>query len=419
MICNDCSRRDFIRIALGGTAAAGLANRFWLPSAAALPMAAKAKSVILLWLQGAPSQLDTFDPKPGSVTGGPTKAIDTAMGGVSFADSLPLLAKSADRFSLIRSLHSNDPNHDSARYLLHTGWRKNETVDHPHVGSLVSKELGVRKGGLPGCITFGGSNESGAGFLPYDYAPLIIEKVENPLEDLVLPKGVTLKRLRERELLLRAQNKSFKKNHQEEMVEAQQKAYDRALEMIRSSHLKAFDISKEKDRLKQAYGETPFGKACLMARRLVGAGVRFVEVTLADWDTHEDNFNRTRELCGQLDPAMSTLLKDLESRGMLDDTIVLCMGEFGRTPYINGNQGRDHFSRAFFAALAGGGIQPGRVVGKTNKHGTEITERPVSVADLYSTLYKQLGIDPEKKYKSKSDRPIQILEGGKPIRELL
>jgi arylsulfatase A-like enzyme len=287
------------------------------------------------------------------------------------------------------------------------------------MGSLVSKELGVRKGGLPGCITFGGSNESGAGFLPYEYAPLIIEKVEKPLEDLVLPKGVTLKRLRERELLLRAQNKSFRKDHQEEMVDAQQKAYDRALEMIRSSHLKAFDISKEKSRLRNAYGESPFGKACLMARRLVGAGVRFVEVTLADWDTHEDNFNRTRELCGQLDPAMSTLLRDLESRGMLDDTIVLCMGEFGRTPYINGNQGRDHFSRAFFAALAGGGIQPGRVIGKTNENGTEITERPVSVSDLYSTLYKQLGIDPDKKYKSKSDRPIQILEGGKPIRELL
>ncbi len=287
------------------------------------------------------------------------------------------------------------------------------------MGSLVSKELGVRRGGLPGCITFGGSNDSGAGFLPYEYAPLIIEKTEKPLEDIVLPKGITLERLKEREFLLKAQNKSFRKDHRDEMVEAQQKAYDRALEMVRSPHLKAFDISRENDRLRKAYGDTPFGKACLMARRLVGAGVRFVEVTLADWDTHQDNFNRTRELCDQLDPAMSTLLQDLDSRGMLDDTIVLCMGEFGRTPQINGNQGRDHFTRAFFAALVGGGIQPGRVIGKTNDDGTEVAERPVSVADLYATLYGQLGIDPEKKYTSKTDRPIRILEGGAPVRELL
>lgn len=419
MLCNDCSRRDFIRIALGGTAAAGLSSRFWLPSAVADPARARAKSVILLWLQGAPSQLDTFDPKPGRSTGGPVKAIETALRGVHFSDYLPRLAKNADRFSLIRSLHSNDPNHDTARYLLHTGWRKNETVDHPHMGSLVSKELGVRRGGLPGCITFGGSNDSGAGFLPHEYAPLIIEKIEKPLEDIVLPKGITLERLKEREFLLKAQNKSFRKDHRDEMVEAQQKAYDRALEMVRSPHLKAFDISRENDRLRKAYGDTPFGKACLMARRLVGAGVRFVEVTLADWDTHQDNFNRTRELCDQLDPAMSTLLQDMGSRGMLDDTIVLCMGEFGRTPQINNNQGRDHFTRAFFAALVGGGIQPGRVIGKTNDDGTEVAERPVSVADLYATLYRQLGIDPEKKYMSKTDRPVRILEGGAPVRELL
>jgi hypothetical protein len=415
--CSHCrpGRRDFIKIAFGTGAAAMLGG---LPAQAAT-RPATAKNVILLWMQGGPSQLDTFDPKPGTETGGPHKAIDTKTRGLVFSEHLPQLAKVSDQFSVIRTLFSKDPNHDTARYLLHTGYRTDPTVDHPHLGSLISKELGTKAEGLPGCITLGKDVGASSGYLPPETAPLLIEKIENPLEDLKLANGVTSFRLADREKLLWAQNQGFAAEHPEPRVESQHKAYERAFALMRSPNLKAFDISGEKDETKQLYGSSPFGRACLMARRLVESGVRFVEVTLADWDTHADNFNRTKALMGQLDPGMSGLLIDLSRRGLLDETLVICMGEFGRTPRINGGNGRDHWTRAFCAAMAGGGIAGGRVVGRTNALGLEAQERPVAVQDLFATIYGRLGVDPNKKYLSPTGRPVKILEGGEPIQEML
>ena len=418
--CTHCAtgRRDFIRLAVGGSAAGALAAKFMHPLAAADDRP-KAKSVILLWMHGGPSQLETFDPKPGAATGGPHKAIETKIRGARISEHLPRVAEVSDRFSIVRTLNSNDPNHDTARYLLHTGYRIDPTVEHPHLGSIIANELGTEAQGLPGCITVGKDINVGSGYLPPETAPLIVEKIEDPLEDLRLPKGVNRFRLSDREKLLRLQNRGFAGKHTGREVVAQQKAYDRAFALMRSPHLKAFDISKETDETRKMYGSGPFGKACLMARRLVEAGVRFVEVSLADWDTHDNNFDRSAALLRQLDPGMSGLLRDLDQRGLLDETLVIWMGEFGRTPRINGNQGRDHFVKNFCAALAGGGIAGGRVIGRTNDLGTGPVERPVSVQDLFSTVYGQLGVDTRKKYMTPARRPIRILEGGQPVKELL
>jgi uncharacterized protein (DUF1501 family) len=418
--CKHCSsgRRDFIKIAFGASAAAALSGKFLLPAYAATKPA-PAKSVILLWMQGGPSQLDTFDPKPGAETGGPHKAIETKTKGLFVSEHLPKLAQASDKFSVIRTLFSKDPNHDTARYLLHTGYRTDPTVDHPHLGSLLTQELGTKAEGLPGCITLGKDPGASSGYLPPELAPLLVEKIENPLEDLKLSKDVTSFRLADREKLLWAQNEGFAAEHTEARVESQKKAYERAFALMRSPHLKAFDVSDEKDETKKLYGSSAFGRACLMARRLVEAGVRFVEVTLADWDTHSDNFNRTKGLMDQLDPGMSGLLADLGRRNMLDETLVICMGEFGRTPKVNAGNGRDHWTRAFCAALAGGGLAGGRVVGRTNALGTEAQDRPVSVQDLFSTVYGQLGVDTARKYMSQTGRPVRILEGGEPVKEIL
>jgi uncharacterized protein (DUF1501 family) len=418
--CTHCGvgRRDFIKIAFGASAATALSGKFFLPAYAETKRA-KAKAVILLWMQGGPSQLDTFDPKPGAETGGPTKAVAARAKGLEIAESLGRVAQVSDKFSVVRTLFSKDPNHDTARYLLHTGYRTDPTVEHPHLGSLIAKELGMTAEGLPGCITVGKDSTVGSGYLSPELAPLIVEKIENPLEDLRYAPGVNRFRLEDREKLLSAQNAGFATAHADSRVESQQKAYDRALALMKSPHLKAFDISDEPDDAKKLYGPGAFGKACLMARRLVEAGVKFVEVTLADWDTHADNFNRSKGLMDQLDPGMAGLLTDLDRRGMLAETLVLWMGEFGRTPKVNGNGGRDHWTRCFSAALGGGGLAGGRVIGKTSATGVEAVERPVSVQDLFATIYGQLGIDTQKKYTSQTGRPVKILDGGEPMKELL
>ncbi len=418
--CRHCrlGRRDFIRLSFGAAAGAATFGNLGLAWPQDGPQG-KAKSVILLWMQGAPSQLDTWDLKPGTDTGGPFKAIDTAVPGIQICQHLPRVAKQMKKLSLIRSIHSKDPNHDTASYLLHTGYRRSETVDHPHFGSMVAQELGMQAEGLPGCITIGGDDGIGSGYLPQDRAPFIVEKIDNPLEDLKLAAGVTKFRLDDREELLKAQNEKFRTEHDEKKVIAHQKAYERALALIRSPHVKAFDVSREPDETRKLYGASAFGRACLLARRLVQAGTRFVEVRFADWDTHADNFNRTRKLMNDLDPGFGGLLEDLDRTGLLSETLVLCMGEFGRTPRINAGEGRDHFTKAWSVAMAGGGIRGGRVVGRTNVDGTDIVERPVTVPDYYSTIYHCLGIDAKKQYMTSTGRPVKILDEGTPVKELI
>lgn len=420
--CKHCAvtRRDFIRLTLGSAAGLGIASKFGLgwPQDAVPPARTKARAAILLWMQGAPSQLETFDPKPGTETGGPTRAIDTAVKGVRISEHLPRVAEVMDRVALIRTLHSNDPNHETAIYYLHTGYRKEPLVERPALGCVVAKEMGDGTFDLPAFVALG-ATLAGPGVLGPRYAPFHVEKVDTPLENVVLPAGVTMKRMKDRQELLRAQQEEFRRERDARELDDHAMAYEQALKLVHSTRLDAFDLSKEPDKVRKAYGDTPFGKACLMARRLVEAGVKFVEVSLGDWDTHQDNFERTRKLCAQLDPAMAALIRELADRGLLDETLVLWMGEFGRTPAINSANGRDHFTRAWSVALAGAGIQGGRVVGRTNDKGTDVAERPVSVADLFATIYDRLGIDTNRKMITPEGRPVKYLEHGEIVKELV
>jgi uncharacterized protein DUF1501 len=417
--CPNCSRRDFVRLAVGTSAAAGLSAKFGIPFAAAGQAAGKAKACILLWMQGAQSQLDTWDLKPGTETGGPFKEIETAARGVRICEHLPFTARQMDKVSLIRTLNSRDPNHDTATYYLHTGYRQNSDLQHPHVGSVILEELGPTKTDLPGCIVLGGDPPAGAAYLPAERGPAIFDKLDNPTEDVIqsteyFPKGTLERRWR----LLREFEADWNKRHEDSRVDARERTYERAWKVLKSADIKAFDLTREPEALRKAYGSSPFARAVLMARRLVQAGVRFVEVQIGSWDSHADNFNAHKRLMGEIDAPYAALLDDLSKTGLLADTLVLLMSEFGRTPRINAARGRDHWTRNWSACLAGGGIAGGRVIGKTGKTGMEVEDRPVAVADLFATIYRACGVNPEKQYVSGGGRPMRILEGGDPVKEL-
>jgi hypothetical protein len=417
------NRRDLLTMTLGASAGAMLASKYgWGWSAAAAPAPrAKARRVVLLWMSGGPSQLDSWDPKPGAETGGPVRAIPTSVPGLSIAESLPRMARLMDRVGLVRTVHSNDPNHQTAIFMLHTGYKKENTVDYPHLGCLIAREIGDEKLDLPHVVRVGGAEGGiGPGYLGPNLAPLLLTDLNDPLKDIRIPEAVGKERFGRRAELLRAQNEEFARARRAApAVEAHQTTYERALRLINSKRLEAFDLTKETDASRRRYGETPFGRACLMGRRLLEAGVTFVEVELGGWDTHADNHAQQAALLGQVDPAMSGLIGDLSERGLLDETLVLWMGEFGRTPRINEGKGRDHFTRAWSVVLAGGGIRGGRVVGTTDAAGREAEEDPVSVADLFATIYHCLGIDTSKEYVSNLGRPIKILDKGVPIKGLL
>lgn len=413
--CRTMNRRDFMRLTIGTAAGAALAAKFGLAWGQDDPAKAKAKSVILLWMAGAPSQWDTFDLKSGN---GSFKPIETAVPGIEICEHLPRVAREFKDISLIRTLNSRDPNHETAIYYLHTGYRREATVERPSLGCLLAREFEDPRFDLPAFVSFG-QFTIGPGLLGSRYLPFTIEDVNKPLENVLLPAGVTAERMRDREKLLRAQEADFRRDHPGPHMDAHQAAYESAQRIVHSKSLSAFDLGKEPEAVRKAYGDTPFGKGCLMARRLVESGVRFVEVQLGDWDTHADNFKRTQTLMNTLDPAMSSLLRDLRERRLLDSTLVVWMGEFGRTPQVNAANGRDHFTKAWSVALAGGGIQGGRLVGRTTENGLDIAERPVAVADLFATFYDRLGVDGSQKLVTPEGRPVKVLESGEPIKELL
>jgi hypothetical protein len=411
MACANCSRRDFVRIALASTAAAGLGF--------AQEARGRAKACILLWMQGAQSQIDTWDLKPGTATGGPFREIETAAPGVRICEHLPRTARQMDKVSLLRTLQSKDPNHDTATYFLHTGHRQNSDLQHPHVGSVILQELGSGKTDLPGCIVLGGEPPAGSAYLPADRNPAVFDKLDRPAEDVVasteyFPKGTLARRWE----MLNAFDRDWMKAREDARVEARRRAYERAWKILSSADLRAFDLSPEPEPVRKAYGPGAFGRALLLARRLVQAGVRFVEVQIGSWDSHSDNFGAHKTLMGEIDGPYAALLEDLGRTGLLPETLVLLMSEFGRTPRINAAQGRDHWTRNWCAALAGGGVAGGRVVGRTDAAGMDVAERPVAVPELFATIYDRLGVKPEKEYVTGGGRPIRILDAADPVREL-
>jgi hypothetical protein len=409
------SRRELMRwgagSGLGAFATSILSRR---ANAAATP--APAKACILLYMAGGPSHIDTFDPKPGRPTGGEFKAVGTAVAGIQICEHLPKLAARMKQLALIRSLTSKEGNHERARHLMHTGYPPQGGVDHPAFGSLVSETR--EHGGMPGYVAIGGPGED-SGFLSAIHSPFPVRNPLKPVRYLTPAKNVDAERFERRLGLWRSIEDRFAAGRGGAFAHSQRAIGEQAVALMRSTGAAAFDLSGEPPRMTEAYGSSEFGQGCLMARRLVEAGVPFVEVTLGGWDTHDDNFARVKNLCGTLDQGMSALLDDLSSRGLLSSTLVLWMGDFGRTPRINEKGGRDHFPACSSALLAGGGVRGGQVIGSTDQNGAEVRDRPVTVPDLYRTVAQVLDVNADKQRVAPSGRPIKTVNGGQLIEGLL
>jgi hypothetical protein len=440
------SRRDLARLAAAGVV--GASSSGWLEGLAAQTAAhpARRRACILLWMAGGPSQLETFDPKPDHENGGPVKAIDTRVPGIRISEYLPRVARQMDEMAIVRSMSTKEGDHTRATYMMRTGYLPQGPVHYPTLGALVSKKLGGGDAELPNFVSIAplkaispGAFE--AGFLGPQYAPLDVGQGQFPgaqvqddaarqlqVENLGRPGDVSGEQFDARLALLGDMERDFSGGHPDAPPQSHHAAYEQAVRMMRSDARTAFRLELEPPALRDAYGRNGFGQGCLLARRLVERGVPFVEVSLNGvagnqffgWDTHANNFECVKKLTEVLDPAWATLISDLKSRGLLDSTLIVWMGEFGRTPRINGNQGRDHYPGAWSAVLAGGAIKGGQVVGRTGADGMRVEDRPVAVADLLATVCLSLGIDPMEQNMSNVGRPIRIVSpDAKSIRELL
>ncbi len=373
-------------------------------------------SCILLWMSGGPSQLETFDPKPGTEHGGTTKAIETTAPGISIAESWGRTAKIMTDVALIRSMTSKEGNHQRATYQMHTGYVPTATIRHPHIGCSAASEIGDAAFDLPHIVSIGGPT-AGAGFLGAAFEPFV---VSNPLRtpENTRPNVPDARFKRRLGLLNHLEKAGFEQAGGGDRVRDHRALYTQSARMVLSPTMKAFNLDEESPGLRESYGKTPFGQGCLLARRLVESGVTFVEVRMNGWDTHQQNNERIATLAGQVDPAFATLVTDLKQRGRLADTLVIWMGEFGRTPKINGNAGRDHFPRVFNVALAGGGVKGGQVIGASSADGSEVKVRPVVVTDLMASICRSLKVDADKENMTPVGRPIKIVDNGRPIDEL-
>ena len=386
----------------------------------------------MLWLNGGPATIDLWDLKPGHEHGGPFREIATNVQGMQISEHLPKLATIGSEFSIVRSMSTREGDHARARFVSSTGYAPQGAIKFPAVGSLVAREFEDASRDIPSYVHIGGLPRIGnGGFLGPKYAPFVVggrsrsgpdvsEAPDLKVADLA-PTGEISDRRRAMRLDLAAELRSLSAiSGGSPVVDALDSANERALRLMRPEAASAFDLHEEDDALHQAYGAGAFGQGCLMARRLVERGVSFVEVSLDGWDSHANNFERVKELSLQLDGGFATLLVDLKQRGLLDSTLVVCQGEFGRTPKINGQAGRDHWPSSWAAVFAGAGIRGGQVVGRTSKDGMAVESQPTRTADLMATVFKSIGLDPLKQNMSNVSRPIRLANpDGKPIEELL
>jgi hypothetical protein len=405
----------------------------WLGALAAQAAGSKERkrSCILLWMSGGPSQLDTFDLKPGHPNGGPFRPIQTNVPDIQISEHFARLAKLADHLAIVRSMTSKEGDHGRATYFLRTGYLPQGPVDYPALGSLVSKELGDDQAGLPNFVSIAplriaSPKSFTAGFLGPRYAPLIVGErsltvfgrvqddagVSLKVQDLAPASDISQTRTSTRLAMLQRIQREFLARHPDASALSHQSAYEQAARMMRSAAAKAFDLAEEKATVRDAYGRNLFGQGCLLARRLVERQVPFVEVSLDNWDTHEDNANQVRSLSRTVDAAWAALMTDLKERGLLESTLIVWMGEFGRTPKLAGPDGRDHWPNSFCAVLAGGGIRGGQVIGATGRDGVDIKDRPVTVPEFLATICEVLGIDHERQNLSNVGRPIRIVAPG-------
>jgi uncharacterized protein (DUF1501 family) len=415
------SRRDFLKLSAAGVSAVSLSGWMNVLAARAAQSGAKTKSCILLWMDGGPSHKDTFDLKPGTADAGEFKPIKTAVAGIEISEHLPKVAGVMQHGAIIRGMSTGEGAHGRAKYYMHTGYKEGSGgLSYPSLGSIVSAELGQADFPLPNFVSVG-NRSFGSGFLGTRHQPLVVNDPARGVENLKPLVGED--QFNDRVGLLQEMESAFNRDYQAGTGAAHRTTYQRAVTLMQSKEAKAFDLSRETDATKARYGGTKFGEGCLLARRLVETGVHFVEVTLGGWDTHQNNFARVKQLSQQVDPAMSGLVTDLKERGLLDSTLVIWMGEFGRTPKINSRgaqPGRDHYPRAWSTVLFGGGLKGGQVVSKTDKEGAAVVERPVSTLDFMATVCRVLGIDYTKKNHTAIGRPVRIVDKGEePIKELL
>jgi hypothetical protein len=397
-------------------------------------------------MTGGPTQTDTFDMKPGHANGGEFKEAATNAPGVRFSEHLPKLGQHADQMAIIRSLSTKEGDHGRGTFAIRTGHQPGGPLRYPTIGSLLSKELGDETASLPNYVSispYSAFNPSAfsPGFLGPRYAAATVGEratfdpqqaqqqsdasyAELGVDYLLLPEGVTREQAKARLELWDSLQKGFLTARRAGTATAQDTVYRRAVTMMQSDAVSAFDLSQEPDEVRSAYGRTRFGQGCLMARRLIERGVPFVEVSLGfeagniGWDTHVGNFAAVRNLSAQLDAGWGTLMGELRDRGLLESTTILWIGEFGRTPKINENAGRDHFPNAWTCVLAGGGIQGGQSYGKTSDDGEEVIDGKVDIPDVLATLCRAVGVDPTKENISNQGRPIKIAEGN-PIEAVL
>ncbi len=432
------NRRDWLQtVGLGLMGASGCG---WLPrlAHAAAQSSQRRRQCIVLWMPGGPSQMDTFDLKPGHANGGPFKETETSAPGMRFSEHLPKLAKQAHHLALLRGISTKEGDHGRGTYVMHTGRPPQGPIRYPSVGAMLGKELGDISQGIPSYVSvspFRAFNPEafGPGFLGPRFSPLTVGAVDQPqaggatdgngfarlqVDDLSPPTEVSPDRFQTRVELWRSMQSKFLSKRGASGAVAQDTIYRNALQLMGHDVVKAFDLTQEPADLREAYGKGRFGQGCLLARRLIESGVPFIEVALAGtgengigWDTHANNFTAVEQLSKELDAGWSQLLQDLSQRGLLESTTIVWMGEFGRTPKINGSTGRDHFPVAWSCVLAGGGVKGGTVHGKTSADGMEVIEGKMDVGDVLATTCAALGIAPDKENVSTEGRPIKLAEG--------
>ena len=397
---HEVSRRQFLQggaatalgVSLGGLGAAY--NPAWADE-----LRRQKKRVLLLWLAGGASQLETFDPKPGRPTGGPFKAIPTAVEGIHICELMPKMARLMKEFAIVRSLDTKIGDHGQASVLMDAGRTPEPGLTYPDWGTVISKELAQRDSQVPDYVSLylatEGQRRPNPGFLGGAYAAVHLKDGLRP-ENIDLPEGVSTTQHHEREDLRRWLSEQFDRQRNAQAVKGYNSTYARVRGLMKSDSL--FDLNREPEAVRERYGHTDFGQHALIARRLLEAGVPMVKVARAWWDSHADNFESHRELVGELDHVYSTLLLDLKERGLLASTLIVTLSEFGRTPIINQNVGRDHFASAWSFSLAGCGVRGGVAYGKTDKDGKTVAEGKADAGDVLATIYKAAGIKPDKHY---------------------
>ena len=411
------SRRHFIQHLAGASA--------WTLPALTLTRSVRAhvkqlkrnnKSAILLWMGGGPATIDLWDLKPGAPTGGPFQPISTSGGG-QICEHLPEMAKQMHHMSIIRSMSTREADHTRGRYYMHTGYAPDPNIEHPSYGSVIAHEMAAKTPQLeiPPFVAVGGT-PTGPGFLGMAFAPFSVDsngRVRN------LEMDVPAWRLMQRMQLLDSVERRFIDRTRASAGREHAKIIKRTRALMTSQQMAAFKLDRESQATRERYGESAFGRGCLMARRLVEQGVPFIEVDLGGWDTHANNFDRLQTKLPEMDKAMSALVADLHQRGLLQDTLVLWMGEFGRTPRINANGGRDHWARSWSAVVGGAGIDGGKVIGQTSADGTQVESEPFSSQDLMATVCQALGLSLKTTFTSNNGRPMKIANSGKVISDVL